>query len=406
MTRNDLYDAAFHYKKAGLWKKLWDSDVFAIRLKSGEIGYICIMGKNGEYNALGLYIGEEGFGSYWAMADIGHPTGSPFRDHEQFLQQRCLQAALEFKDNLMPEEVDEVRSYARENGIKLTGKNAYPQFIKYEPGCHPWKVQTKEDTNALYEALVASCLLAEELKTKNPEALGIFSISPDTKEVPLFEVKGDKLVSQGSASLPGPVEVHYDPVIAENEIAVASVKKLQKKGVWDSELVCMMDPAQNSPEEVPFYPMFLMVVDSKSGYLLPLPFFNYQQMDAKEFFQNYANAWKNLGSCPKEIRCRDERTQALLKDFCEKTKVRVSVYKKPMPMLDEAEEAFLERTAGGKDDNVIDNINDVVNAILSMSKEELGSLPKGLVNALKNLIADGVFPRDVAKLLTQKLKDI
>ena len=34
MTRNDLYDVAFRYKKAGLWKKLWDNDVFAVKLKS------------------------------------------------------------------------------------------------------------------------------------------------------------------------------------------------------------------------------------------------------------------------------------------------------------------------------------------------------------------------------------
>ena len=27
MTRNDLYEVAFRYKKAGLWKKLWDDDV-------------------------------------------------------------------------------------------------------------------------------------------------------------------------------------------------------------------------------------------------------------------------------------------------------------------------------------------------------------------------------------------
>lgn len=117
MTRNDLYDVAFRYKKAGLWKKLWDNDAFAVKLKSGEIGHISIMGQNGEYNALGLYIGEEGFGSYRIMANAGGPTGSPFKDHELLLQQNCLQAALEIKEDLMPEEVEEVRSYAKVNGI-------------------------------------------------------------------------------------------------------------------------------------------------------------------------------------------------------------------------------------------------------------------------------------------------
>ena len=69
VTRDKLYDTAFRYKKAGLWKKLWDNDVFAVKLSSGETGFISILGKNGEYNALNLYIGEEGFRSYRKMAD-------------------------------------------------------------------------------------------------------------------------------------------------------------------------------------------------------------------------------------------------------------------------------------------------------------------------------------------------
>ena len=36
MTRDKLYEVAFRYKKAGLWKKLWDNDVFAIKLKRGK----------------------------------------------------------------------------------------------------------------------------------------------------------------------------------------------------------------------------------------------------------------------------------------------------------------------------------------------------------------------------------
>ena len=63
MTRNDLYAAAFRYKRTKLWKKLSESELFAIRLRNGETGYISIMGEYGELCALGLYIGDEGFRS-------------------------------------------------------------------------------------------------------------------------------------------------------------------------------------------------------------------------------------------------------------------------------------------------------------------------------------------------------
>ena len=406
MTRNDLYDVAFRYKKAVLWKKLWDDDVFAVKLKSGEIGYISIMGQNGEYNALGLYIGEEGFRSYRIMANAGGPTGSPFKDHELLLQQNCLQAALEIKEDLMPEEVEEVRSYAKVNGIKLTGKNAYPQFIKYEPGYHPWKVQTKEDTNALYEALLAACLLADVLRSTSPESIGITPIHPDTEKVPLFEVKGDNLISLGFTYLPGDLEVSYDPVIVENQIALATVKKLPRKGIWETELLCMMEPVQNSPEETPYYPMLLLVVESKSGYMLPVPLVDHAEKKSQEVLRAFANAWKSQGSYPKEIRCRDERTYALLKDFCEKTDVKVSIYMKAMPALDEAEEALLDRSLGSDEDEILDQMTEVIGAILSMSRQELKMIPKPLLKELRMMMEHDIFPKDIAAELRAKLKGI
>lgn len=60
----------------------------------------------------------------------------------------------------------------------------------------------------------------------------------------------------------------YDPVIVENQIALAAVKKLPRKSIWETELLCMMEPVQNSPEETPYYPMLLLVVESKSGHML------------------------------------------------------------------------------------------------------------------------------------------
>ena len=188
-SKDKLYDAAFRYKKAGIWKKLWDNEVFAIKLTSGETGYISIMGRDGSYCALGLYIGEDGFQGYRAIVNINGFTGDPFLDHELLLQQNSLQMALENKEFLLPEELDEVRSYAKRNDIRLSGKNAFPQFIKYEPNYHPWKVQSKEDQQALLEALEAAILLSDLLRTAKPKELGIISITPDTKEVPLFEMK-------------------------------------------------------------------------------------------------------------------------------------------------------------------------------------------------------------------------
>ena len=44
MASDRLYELAFAYKKTKLWERISDSQLFAVELLNGEIGYICIMG--------------------------------------------------------------------------------------------------------------------------------------------------------------------------------------------------------------------------------------------------------------------------------------------------------------------------------------------------------------------------
>ena len=404
MTRDKLYEAAFRYKKAGPWKKLWDSEVFAVKLKSGEIGYVSIMGRNGDYNALGLYIGEEGFRSYLLLTDMNRYSGSEFRDHELLLRQKCLQAALESKDELLPEEVEEVRAYAKKNGIRLSGRYSFPQFLKYEPGRHPWRVKTQADMNALFEALETAALLSDALGNRRPDALGILPLQRAGKEIPLFSVDKGKLIQAGVVPLPEMTEEQCAYVKAENQIAVASVKKLPKHGIWEAEMVQLPEAVQEDPEEAPFFPKLLMVVESKSHYLLPEPMMDCGDMDSQAILQAFADAWKEEKTCPKEIRCRDERTYALLKDFCEKAGVKIGVHKGELPALDDAQDALWNRMS--KENGPEISMEHLVDTFFSMSDEELRAFPKPLVEQIRLLIAQGIFPREIAAALQKRLKGL
>ena len=57
MFSDKLFELAFIYKKTKLWKMLWDSEIFAVSLPNGEIGYCCVMGAIGEHGALALRTG-------------------------------------------------------------------------------------------------------------------------------------------------------------------------------------------------------------------------------------------------------------------------------------------------------------------------------------------------------------
>lgn len=112
------------------------------------------------------------------------------------------------------------------------------------------------------------------------------------------------------------------------------------------------------------------------------------------------------GCYPKELRCRDERTYALLKDICEKTEVKVRIYEKEMPMLDEAEEALLEDTLGDDPEEAMNQFADIIDMILNMSKSELKMIPKPMIEELKMMMDHDIFPNDIATELKEKLKGI
>ena len=209
------------------------------------------------------------------------------------------------------------------------------------------------------------------------------------------------------APLPLYEERHYEVLEVHNDILVAKTKKLTKKGIWEAELVRMMEPAQEEPDEAPFYPLLLLVVESKSFYMLPVPLFTDIEEKPNEFFQTYASAWKSQGLYPKEIRCRDERTYALLKDFSDKTGVKIKVYDGIMEALDDAEDELLYYTSGEETpEDVADQMSEVVDMILDLSSAEIRQMPPVLLEQLKMMIENDIFPQEIAAELKKKLKNV
>lgn len=431
MTRDKLYEAAFRYKKTGLWKKLWDTEIFAVKLKKGKIGYVTIMGANGEYCALGLYIGYEGLKSLINVAKM-EETVDEFKKHEISVGQNCLQVALSCKEDLLPEELEEVREYAKQNSIRLSGKNAYPQFIKNEPGCFPWNLTSEEDMEYLYAAMEAAILLSEELKKKEPLMLGIDCIGSGTKQVVLFEVKQGKLLSDGFAEIPELSEEHYEYVKVENEDEIDKMKKFPKKGIWEAEVIMMMKPVQINSEEAPYFPLLALMVDSKSYSIYPVTLVKDLVKEASKILTRFVTVCQDISHCPKLIRCRDERTYAFFKDICEKSGIKICKYEDELPALDFAENELLKQMSVEKnnsvdDDILFDSLDDeieqkgvidneelktklsrLINTILALDDNALQfvHISEGMMNELKLLLEFNVLPKQIASELAKKLKKL
>ena len=95
MYPDQLYDLALAFRKTKLWKRLYDSELFAVSLSNGQTGYCCVMGYLGEHTALAVYIGEQGLDSYRHLQEISHVPVNALQAHEFMLSQFCLQCSLE-----------------------------------------------------------------------------------------------------------------------------------------------------------------------------------------------------------------------------------------------------------------------------------------------------------------------
>ena len=106
MLSDAHYSLAFALRKAKPWKKLYDSQIFAIRHSDGQISYCSIMGHNGDHLALALYPGESGLHSLRAIFNHDYMMVEPYLQHEMMLAQDCLMVSFESKAELMGRALD------------------------------------------------------------------------------------------------------------------------------------------------------------------------------------------------------------------------------------------------------------------------------------------------------------
>lgn len=385
-----LYQLALEYKKTRLWKSLWETEMFAVKLSGGRIGYISIMGSGGEHIALSLQIGEEAFLSFRRLAMIDTFLLPPLKMHELSLQQDCMQCSLENKDMLEQQEYEDARDYFRRNGIRPSGKNSYPMFRKYAPNHFPWPLQTQEEQEDLCEALSAAIALSGLLKGKRKTSLGLKPLEDDTEEILLLESRDGGYVL-GKTPLPAERPVELPKPKAGNDIALASLKKIKRAGLWECEIIRFLQPVQNNPEEVPYFPSLLMAAKSPDGYILSVPPVKNYEEDPEELLNQFVDAMLQEKICPARIKARDERTYAFAESLCKKLKIHLEI-DEDLPALDEAEENLLEHFSMLEEDPMEEFSSLLYDMLSAMEYDTQGDMPDEMAQMLKALRSQGFGP--------------
>lgn len=388
---DELYDTAIRFKKTKLWNKLFDTDIFAVKLSNGETGYCSIMGKYGEYHALGLYIGESGLLSFYHLnATLNEDSREA--EFERMLSQDCLQVCFENKDELRLADLNSVMDYAERNGVNFRGAYSYPFVLRAKPYCMPWYVTDAKEYGLLIEAIEAAIFVSEKLKGTQPEKLGFTG----ELEIPYIVPKDGGYDWQ---TLKRPLEMlEKTPSPELDEKAVSKLKGLKKLNKWECRVAHIRTPVHAVPEEAPYFPAMLIAVECRNDRILPLrPVENYND-NAERVLSDFADALSEYGRLPKTIAVAERRTHNLLSHFCEALGIEL----KMVPSLSKADE-ILEQINDDANSDEMQQMSEIIDVLEKLPDEELRTMPPEVRMAVMQMLEDDVFEPELEAKLRRAL---
>jgi len=409
MDLDNLYELAFAYRKTKLWKALFDSELFALVLPDGEIGYCSVMGFMGEHLALALYVGEEGLDCYRL---IQHPMDSSMnmlRLQEVAFSQSCLQCSFQNKDELSSEELSAVRAYAAERKLLLRGAHAFPQFTAYRAARYPWPITGGEEARLLCAALRAALAVDGALKGKDKEELGFEAGQIEDRSIPLLTPSGDGF-EWSMHPIPPRRPRQYPAPVLEDELLLARLKRAKKSGgVWMCDVVMCPNPTVQEEDAAPVFPYVLLAASLDSGMVIPTtPVMDYAE-GAGEILRELASQMLELG-IPRQIQVVDERTYSLLQSLTGALKVKLEL-REHNDALDELETDFLTHMDGAAEDDeddglggggeILDSFEDFLEDLLDLDESTLLSMPQELREQLRAIDRQGLITPALSERLHQ-----
>ena len=400
MASERLYDLAGRYKKTKLWNKVFEDQLFAVRLADGEIGYCSVMGIAREHIAISMYIGAKGLTSLWRLYDSPIEMTGAFPLDERMLMQDCLQCSFERKDLLLREELAEARQYAKAHGFAYRGRNAFPRFIKYQPFRFPWPV-TQADEDNMCRMLSAAIEVADKLTHSKARELGFSQIQAG-KYIPLLEYDGTAFVWD-TTKLPEPLE-QTNPSPKLDEFTAARLRNERRQGILACKLTRVFQPSQAENGEAPYFPITALCLYD-DGVLMPGKLIRDYENKPVQALTRFAQGLLEEGCMPAIIQVCDDRTEAFLRQFCEQIGIMLQ-RRQELPELEELEmEMQQQMLDSGPLAEETEMLDEMLTMLMQMDDQEIATIPNAVRDGLMEMKRAGVLPEAVANRLTDVFGD-
>lgn len=133
-----LYEAATRMKELKPWEKFWDMDLIGIKYGEEEdTVFFSILGRAGDCYGIAVYEGYEGLNSFMMVA---MQQSMNLSEEYAMFHQRNLTCYWGNRDEL----TDQQRKLIKDLGYSYRGKNQWLYFLSFEPGYHPYNLDSEE----------------------------------------------------------------------------------------------------------------------------------------------------------------------------------------------------------------------------------------------------------------------
>jgi len=325
-----LYELMGKIRELAPWEFMYEHNIFGVRFpEKGAWGFVSVMGNLGEHFAIAVYMGKKGLEGFLNMQRMGSRLAPDI-----VLQVPQLQAALEDREMITPED----RKIIKQLDLKFRGKNAWPQFRSYRPGCFPWYLE-KEEAQILIHGLEQLMDVAPRFRT-DPHILE--PTEPDGKLV-VHVLENGKWIERLQE-----IKFRADPPLQlrMNMDALHYLKSMdQQNATVEVDIQMMEDAVRDKEFDRPYFPFMLLLVEKQSRMILgvdllsPLPsleeMWEIVPLKVTEILTNYL--------LPREIQTKDPLIALLLSPLEKEVGFKVNLVKR-LPTIEHAKREFRKFT--------------------------------------------------------------
>lgn len=412
MASENLYELAYRFYDTKLWKKVGGTELFAVTLADGEIGYCSVTGLSEDTVSLTLYPGDAGYRSFRRIIRHDSDPAGMAETMNVIATMDCLRCSFVDRDDLSDQETAEVRTFAAAHRRNLRGSRAYVGFSKHEFGCVGWHLETDRDEWRMTRALEAALALSGMLLRTSGEELGLCPIGREPDRVPLLTRRGREW-ELSHTPLPA-AEDSWQEVSFENELTLTRVRRLARSGIWECNMTYVSNPFPGAdPHAALVYPLMLCSTDALTGDMLAPSISN--EGKEGELLDEFARMMLEKNERPTRIRCGDDRTFALLKDFCAGTGIERE--RKELSRAARENADALAEEMGKPDEEIFGEDPDdihwmdqaevdqfLVDTLSGISDEALIGLTEFAQQDLLKMVDDGRLPLPLAARLDRLLR--